>query len=760
MARDEKMDETRLCNVVGDLVKDAEEYRNERSTDREKMMAFYDGDAKELQAYIPADKGRSQVVSRDVRAAVRKVLPSILRTILGNDEIVEYNPVGEGDEESAQQASDYVNYIALPECKGRTEIEDAINDAVKLRNGVIKWFVEEKVDTKTSRHSGLDEISFAQLVADDDVDVLEHSERQETVEVPGMGPTPVVLHDLKLRRTIKRKMPRIGVIAPENFLIHSDATSFDDAPILGEHCRLRRSDLVAMGYERDKIWALPTAGASDTEQDTEEAARRRDVLESESSDEATKAMQEIDYYDLLVKVDYDGDGIAELRRMVFAGGFSTENLLANDEWDEVNYANIVSERRPHQWEGNSASDEVMEIQKVKTVLLRQTMDNLYWQNNLQPIGQLGAITNPDAMLEPEFGKPIWVEEGVDVRAAVGFNQVPMVADKSFAMLEYMDGEITERTGISDASSGMAPDALQNMTAKASAMMEQAGIGQTEMMVRCIAESLKPVFRGLLKLIIENQDAPRTVRLRDEWVTFDPRSWNADMDAVVNIGLGAGTRERDMMMMQQVIGLQREILSSMGPAVGMQYVKPDNLYNGISKFVEAAGLKSIGLYFTQPDPQAIEQAIKAQAEQPSPEEIKAQAAMALEDKRTQGKMAIEQFKGQQKMAEFTAKIQADASKEREQRDADLITELQQIQAEAEARMEEAYIKAQSNAEDNAVDLQREQMKQQTEREWMGTQTDIAAAKIIADVQQSRETNAARSLDRQRQPDGNREGRSGQ
>lgn len=759
MARSDEMDEQRLCNVVGDLVRDAENYRNDRSVEREEMMAYYDGDADELQPYIPAEKGRSHVVSRDVRAAVRKVLPSVLRTILGNDEIVEYTPIGEGDEESAEQASDYVNYIALPECNGRQDIEDAINDAIRLRNGFLKWYVEEKTETKTSTHSGLDEMAFATLVSDDDVEVLEHTEREATVEVPGIGPMPIPVHDVKIRRVITRKVPRIGVIAPENFLINSEATSFENAVLLGEHERLRRSDLVGMGYDRDVIWALPAAGATDSEQESEQQVRRRDVELDTDSDEATKAMQEIDYYDLLVRVDYDGDGIAELRRMVFAGGLNEKNLLENVEWDEINYANIISERRPHQWEGNSVTDEVMEVQKVKTVLLRQTLDNLYWQNNLQPIGQRGAIANPDAMLSPEFGKPIWVEEGVDVRTAVGFHQVPMVADKSFSMLEYMDGEVTDRTGISDASSGMAPDALQNMTAKASAMIEQAGIGQTEMMVRCIAESLKPVFRGLLKLIIENQDVPRTVRLRDEWVTFDPRSWNADMDAVVNIGLGAGTRERDMMMMQQVIGLQQTVLSQMGPAVGMEYVTPENVYNSIAKLVEAAGLKSVGLYFTQPDPDAIRQAIEAQASQPSPEQIKAEAAMALEDKRTQGKMQIEQFKGQQKIAEFTAKMQADASKEREQRDADLVTELQRIQADAEARMEEAMLRFESDREGHAVDLQREGMKQQTEYDWMRTQERIADKKIVADRQRDVLAAAGKAIDRQKQPDGNRQGRAG-
>ena len=755
-----ELDNAALCTIVSTLVKDAEDYRDERSVERIKAMAFFDGDAKDMQKYVPADDGRSQVVSRDVRSAVKKVLPSIYRTILGNDEIVEYQPVGEGDEDAAEQATDYINYVALPECDGRQAIEDAINDAVRLRNGIIKWWQEETTDVKVSLHTGLDEMAFSQLVAADDVEVLEYSEREEIIEMTGEDgtpvPTPIPAFDVKIKRRATTSKPKLAAIALENWLIHPEAIRLADSPILGENTRLRRSDLVKMGYDKDAIWAAPVAG-TDSEQSAEEDARRRDVEQDE--DAPQKALDEVDYYDLLVRVDKDGDGIAELRRMVFAGGIKEQYLLEDTEWDKINYADIVSEHRPHQWEGNSIPDDVMEIQKVKTVLLRQTLDNIYWQNNLQPIIVEDSLANPEAVLNPQFGLPIRLKSNTaDVRSAIQWNIVPMVADKSFNMLAYLDEEMTDRTGISDASSGMAPDALQNMTAKASAMVEQAGIGQTEMMVRCIANSLKPVFRGLLKLVIQHQDKPRTVRLRDEWVTFDPRTWNASMDAIVNVGLGAGTRERDMMM-QMVMGMQEKVLASMGPGVGMLYVSPENMSNALDKFVESTGLRTPRLYFSRPEPEQIQQAMQQQSEQPSPEEIKAQAAMQLEQVRGQTKMQVEQAKLQAKREEYAIKSQSDASKEQAQMDADLATKLQEIEAEAVARMEEAVLRAQTDREQQAVDLEREAMKQDTEFAWMDVQERISDKKIIADVQRAHMAEQGKALDRQRQPDGNRAGRSG-
>lgn len=750
-----ELDNDELCNIVSALVKEAEDYSRDRSADRMKANAFFDGEAGDMQAYIPADEGRSRVVSRDVRATIKKVLPSIYRTILGNDEIVEYQPMGEGDEDTAQQATDYVNYIVLPECDGRQAIEDAISDAVRLRNGIIKWWQEEIIDVKVSTHTGLDEDAFAMLVADNDVEVIEHTERVETVETPG-GAVEIPVRDVKIRRKVVTSLPRLAAIPLENWLIHPDAIRLEDSPILGENCRLRRSDLVKMGYDREAVWKIPACNAS-PDKDAEESARRRDVEQRDSAPQ--QALDEIEYYDLLVRVDRDGDGIAELRRMVFAGGIKSEYLLEDTEWDELNYADIVSERRAHQWEGNSVADDTIDIQTVKTVLLRQTMDNLYWQNNPQPVYQEGQIANPEAVLNPQFGLPIRVAVGTKWSDAIGWNVVPMVADKSFTMLEYLDNEASERTGISDASSGMAPDALQNMTAKASAMVEQAGIGQTEMMVRCIANCLKPVFRGLLRLVIQHQDRPRTVRLRDEWVTFDPRSWDAEMDAVVNVGLGAGTRERDMMMMQIVLGMQEKVLASMGPAVGQLYVSPDNLSNTFEKMVESAGLKTPRLYFSRPTAKEVQQAIAQQSQQPSPEEVKAKTTLAVEDKRTEREVIKIQANLAARREEAAAKMQADVSKEQAQMDADLATKLQEIEAEATARMEEAVLRAEGEREKQAVDLQREAMKQQTEREWMAVQTNIADRKIAADAQRVQMAEAGKAADRARQADGNRQGRGG-
>ena len=687
--------------AIGNMVAEAEQHADAMSKDRVRAVEYYRGEMKDT----PTDVGRSKMVTREVRAQIKKVLPSIIRTMLNGDEVVEYQPAGEGDEDKAQQASDYINFVAMRECDARKAIYDAVHDALLLRNGILKWWWDERQCVKISRHTGLTDDALAVLAADDEVEVLEHTSSDDVIELDGQM-VPVQLHDVKIRRTYTERMARVAAVPRERFLIHPDAITLNDSILTGDKTQIRRSDLVSMGYDRELAYSLTAS----TEDDEYEESVRRDMPTDEQ--EILRANEELDYYDLFIRIDLDGDGIAELRHMCFAGGLKEKNLLVNEECDEVQFCDVKVMEQPHQWEGISLADDLMDLQQAETVLLRQTLDNIYWQNNLQPIVDMGAVENPDAVLNPEFGKPIRIKRGNDVRAALGFANVPFVAKDSFAMLEYLDNQAADRTGVSDASSGLAPDALQNMTATASAMIEQAGIGQTELMVRTAAEGLRVLFRGLLRLIVRHQDVPRTVRLRDEWVTFDPRDWNADMDCIVNTGLGAGTRERDMLVMQQVMQIQEKLLAGFGP--NNPFVKPENIHNALSKLIESAGLKTPSLYFTEPDPQEVQALLEAQKNQPSPEMMKVQAQAEADKAKLQSQMQLD-----------AAKLQAQARADAERMAQERQSEQERMASEAQLKREQMVAEFQ---------LKREQMQAefQLKREQMALEASIRSQQVGSEV----------------------------
>ncbi|MBY7649608.1 MAG: phage portal protein [Candidatus Liberibacter europaeus] len=625
-----------FSKTISRLIADAEEMLSERQHTYIRAQEYYNG----IMRDVPSEAGHSSVVSCDLRAAIRKIMPSICRVLLSGHKFVEYCPVHQGDEEMATAASDYVNHIIFPEGKGRDSVENAIYDALLSGIGILTWRYELKENCMTSLHTGLDEDSFILLVKDPDVEVLEHTQRHDEGEIT---------HDLRIRRKYCRGKVYIDAVPPDEFLIHPDATDIDRSPIVGRKLYLTRSELISMGYDRDHIDHLPGASS---------AQKSENCWQFQKNNNSAMALEMIEYYELYVTIDYDGDGIAELRRVVMAGGIGQNNILVNEEWDELPFTCLRAIRSPHCFVGESLTSSIIEIQKIKTVLLRQTLDNLYWQNQPQTIVQEGSIVDPDSVLNPQFGQPIRVAAGMDVRSVLGIHSVPMIADKSFAMLHYLDQELVDRTGISDISSGLSPEMLKNMTATATSLIEQSGIGQVEMIVRTLAQGLEKLFQGLLRLIIQHQDKVRMVRLRDQWIAFDPRYWNADMDAKVNIGLGSGSRERDMMMMSQLLSIQKDIIMVFG--MHNPFVSSSNIYNCIARLAESTGIQNVNEYFTRPsanysestesDSQINDQVQRLQFEQ-SLAYARLQAEIALKREKMQAEISL---KKQQIESEYLLK----------------------------------------------------------------------------------------------------------
>ncbi|WP_210160720.1 portal protein [Liberibacter crescens] len=593
-----------FASQVSKLLDDAKKQNTERSSYRTKASAYYDGTMKAIDAVTK--QGRSHAVSRDIRGVIAKILPSLRRVLIGSDKVVEYQPVGPEDEGEADQATDYVNEIVFPESHGYEAVEEALHDALLLRNGFLTWRYESRKKTETDLYTGLDQTAFVMLVSNDDVDVLEHSEQPQKMP----DGSEEVLHDVRIRRTYVDSRVRIEAVPPEEFLISPEAVTIKEAVLVGRQTKLRRSDLIEMGYDRDVVDALPLG-------DSVENKKTFDGMSY-----SDRSLQEIDYYELYVRIDDDDDGIAELRRVVMAGGRSAGNILENEPWDEAPFASLICRRYPHRFEGESIYDDVFDIQEQKTVILRQSFDNLYLQNIPRTIVNPDVLENVDEFLEQDIDRPVFIKGGYLPSQAVDTHVVPMVADKSFPFMEYLDRELVIRTGISDASSGLDPEALQNMTATATALINQGGIGQTELMVATLAHGLKAMFRGVLRLITQHQDKPRTVRLRKQWVKIDPRVWNTDMDVTVNTGLGSGTKERDMMVISHIQQLQQTLYSMFGP--DNPFLTSENIWNALVKLVEAAGIRNVEQYFTHPDPAMIQQRLQAAAGQTDPETAKIQA----------------------------------------------------------------------------------------------------------------------------------------
>lgn len=733
MTPDIRIDSTEaLANHVARLVSVAKDYLNEQSASRDRAQEYYQGTMKDL----PAKAGRSSVVSYDVRATIKKIMPSVMRTIFGGGDVVKYMPVGPGDEDGAQQATDYVNNITIRESNVEAALHDAIHDAMLLKTGILKWCAYRQRKVTIQQYTDQPDQAVVGLFDDPEVEILEYSESEETdADVLALDPN-ARRHSFKLRRVEEKVSPKIEAVPRGMFLITPGADSIEDAELVGEIQIKTRSQLVSEGYDKDQVAKLALAAELDDEDEDERMGEDYTSLKAQTR----TATQEVLVYEVYVRVDLDDDGVAEIWRLVYGEGKGQTGqqgshiVLGMEAVDEAPYAAVVMERDPHQFEGHSAFEDVEPIQRVKTALLRGILDNIYAQNNLRPYVNPRHVENPESLYNGAFGQPVFLKDGAIAKDAVAWESVPFVASNAFEMLPYWDQQVKERTGITDASAGLDADNLHNTSATAANLLSESGIAQADAIVRSLANGgVRKAFRGLLRLIIAHADGPRTVQLKGKWVQYDPRVWNMDMDCSVNVGLGGGSKERDMATLQTIYAVQKELLLGMG--VDNPFVSADNLYNTLAKITETAGFPSPEPYFTQPKPEEVKARLEAERNKPNPdvEKIQAQGQVQMQVKQmdVQASAQLEQQKLALQAEADKVKAAADRDKEMAQMQADLMTAKQQADLEAaleRMRLEHtAALEAQKmafEADQREKDRQLEMVKLQVQRE---TAQEAAKAK---------------------------------
>jgi hypothetical protein len=463
------------------------------------------------------------------------------------------------------------------------------------------------------------------------------------------------IYDVKVRRKSSNGRLCVEVVPPEEFLIDPNARVLDEDTNCGHVYQRTRSDLIEEGYDVGFIDDKPAGSNSNPNDNTRQA--RHGTGDPGYDDAADRSTELIDVYECYIRLDTDGDGVAERRRVVMVGGLGSLHLVENSAWDEdLPFSDIVPDPVPHRWRGNSLYERLRDVVRNKTVLLRQTLDNLYAVNNpMQEVVQ-DNILNMRALVNRTIGANIFVKQRDSVRPI----EVPFTAKESFAMLEYFDAIAEKRTGVGRHSMGLDPDALQNQTAEAVRDSRAAQSTKSEDYARNIEIGLRRAFKCILKLVHRHQDKPTTIRIRGKWTRVDPTAWDPDMDVIINTGLGSGSRDRDLMMIQGILAKQELILQTLGPSNPIVTLKEyrDTLAIG----AEVSGIRNPERHFKEID--ANDPALQPPPPQEDPKVVEAKAKMQLEQEKAAATLQLEQQKA---AAELQLRQQLSAAEVQTQRD---------------------------------------------------------------------------------------------
>lgn len=635
-------------------------------------------------------EGSSQVVSRDLAETVDWALPAIIRAFVQSGNLGEFDPVGPEDERLAQQESDYTNQVMMKDNPGFMVLHDAIKDTLLLKNGYVKhlWSKDRKISNET--YTGLPLEQVVRLLQ-------ELEEGGQEVEIVGYDVDESGLYEIKLKIVqSKGKCLWMAVPTEEVRVSRKCRGSLQDSPFTEHVTRKTRSELIEMGMPKAWVNELPAYASQDNDEEVNARDSVDDETEPDGANILDRSMDEIEYCEAYIRVDCDGDGVAELRKVVTCA----DRIPPGEDWNEpleaVPMTGFVMKRVPHRHIGESLDDELADLQEIKTTLNRQLLDNIYRVNNAR------TVVNENINLRDLMT----VTPGGVVRSKgtnpVAGDLMPLVTapiiDKLLPVIEYWDKTKETRTGIRPGSD-MDPDTLQDVTKGAYLENLNRLSQKIEMITRLLAESgVKEAFLQVHGILCRHQDQERLVQLRGKWVRVNPREWKERTDLTVRVGLGTGNEAEKRQKLAMLAQMQMQLMQAATQAPPPVYAKMYALFEDMAEAIGFEMPEKYGIAPNSPDYAKMQQMQAQRAQQPPPEVMAKQAELQqtaqLEMQRMQMQQQTDSNRQEMEARQQQSKMMMERELAEFQAQLDMQIEQMKIRAQAETDIMIARIKAES------------------------------------------------------------------
>ena len=577
-------------------------------------------------------KGKSAVVSKDVADAVDWLMPSLMRVFAGDKSVVSFIPNKEADVKIAKQAEEYVNYLYNVQNEGFINTYSVIQDALLAKNGIMKHYYKESIELEFDSFTGLSK---------EDVEVIL---LEENAQLSAMSdPDPMGLYDVEISRETVTKKLVVEAVPPEEFIIDTWSAALEDSSFHGHRRNVTRSELVALGFDKDLVQSMSASTQSGLNNGNGSSITRArneyDNAQFVTGHQSIENSQEsVQVLEGIILVDFDGDGIAERRRVVVAD----DKLLVNERYDEPLFTDFRSHIVAHKFYGLSMYDQLKDIQKIKTTLLRNILDNMYTLNN----GRFEVIdgqVNMDDLLNNTLGGVVRTK----MAGAIKQLDTPALPMHNFTMLDYLDTLKDNRTGLSKTTRGMNDNVLHsNQAASSVADVMSAAEQKQELIARILGHSFAKLFSNIYKLTLLHVDSEEVFQVRGEYVTVNPSNWRKDYIVRPIAGIGNDRTAEKVMNAQMMMNLANSFKASGGENVIYDW---DSIYEMTMEVTENAGFLNPYKFWrdpSRPEGKAAQEEFKQRSQQPSPTD---QLAMA----------EVEKIKGELQID--AQKIQADAQK---------------------------------------------------------------------------------------------------
>ena len=684
--------------------------------------------------YGNEEEGRASVVSSDVFDQVEAMLPDLVDVFVSTDKAVVFEPVGPEDEQGAKQATDACNYVFYKQNPGFLILYAAAKDALLLKTGGVKWWWDERRTVSYSTHTA-DEMQLAMhLMSNPDVEVIEQEEaepdpqamqqrQQAEMQAAQQGmqlpPEPRRLR-VKLKKVETKGRVCIAPIPPDELYVSTRHTSvmMDDCPYVAHVSQRTLSDITQMGF---KVTVDDVRAAKDESTTGDREFREYDnELNSQDDNELDESMIRGWLREEFVLVDFDGDGIAERRRVVRLG----KKLLENVECGHVPIAAWTPYILTHRFHGLSVADLVGDVQRISTDILRSQLDNLSLASNQETVVLTDSQGNPLADLDDLLNRRPGGVLRERVQGAIRPYTERWQGIEAMPMIEQVNRMKQNRTGHIPFTSSLDADAL-NKTATQTTKESNAVQKRTKMMARIMAEALvAPMFRGIFKTLLDYSMESMSFRLNGSYVQVDPQEWRDGYDMTINVGIGTGDTQEQMAYLTQIAQAQ---FAAMQTPFGGRVVTEQNFYACQARLAEKAGFKNPGEFWTDPS--------KLPPPEPPPPDPKVQ----LEQAKLQASAQEAQAKRQDDQQRFQAEAQTQMAVDKNRQEMEARQKQLELQQEGQLATMHAQFESRAAQQQLAFDRWKTELEQSVKVQIAGQASADKRAQMQAnmvDAEQSR------------------------
>ncbi len=567
-----------LARIKKDIAVANSYYETEIHPLVDELKKLAEGDEDYYTENFPGVNGK--FVSRDIANTVEYIMPDLMKLFNGSKQPVVIVGRTADDMQKAEVMQSLCNYQMAERNKAYLLNYNWFKEALYYGLGVVKarWDRVKRTDKHTTY---LYDDQYAKLVASG-ADIVK-AEPVGTVD-PITGYS---LHKVTYKHeVIERNEPVFENLKLSEFRYDPDARTIKDAA----YC-IHIKDVTVDYLKRNE-----RQGLYSNIDEAIDAYKHDDYNELNTTHHdagynsgARRKVKLLEYWG---KIDMDDSG--ELNDVVVTLVGDSIISIQENTFKSYPFFTLTAILEPHQVMGRSIGELVKQVQNLKTVLVREMIENATRNNDRRVFLNTKNLDDANQLITGDK----FIGINGNPNEIINYEPFEPLAPNTSELLQYAEREREINTGISEIKQGIIPSKMAT-TATFATLLYEAANARVQIIARIFAETgIRDLYAWLVDANQKFIDQQQVVRLTNKYLYIDTSSLqNIQFDLDVSAGLGTGANETKRQGLEALLQLSTSTLMQLGLS------NADKVRNIVAEIITEIGFKDVGNYIITKEEQA-------------------------------------------------------------------------------------------------------------------------------------------------------------